>query len=251
MNADLRLALSLADDADAITKKFYGSADLSVRTKTDRSPVSEADEAAETLIRQRLTREKPSDGIVGEEFGVTGTGARRWIIDPIDGTRNYVRGVPVWATLIALEEDRRIVAGVVSAPAMNRRWWASAGDGAFADGRRIHVSAVDRVTSAFVGYPSISDFEARGLGDSILRLLRACDRSRGFGDFWQHMLVAEGAIDVALEPAVALWDMAPVQIIVEEAGGRFTSLKGEARADGGNALSTNKRLHDEVLSYFP
>ena len=242
--------MSLADEADAITMKSYQSAALSVRTKKDRSPVSEADEAAETMIRERLRQERSSDGIIGEEFGVTGSGARRWIIDPIDGTRNYVRGVPVWATLIALEENGRIVAGVVSAPAMKSRWWASAGDGAYADGRRIQVSAVDRVSAAFVGYPSITDFEARGFGEPILRLLHACDRSRGFGDFWQHMLVAEGAIDVALEPAVALWDMAPVQIIIEEAGGRFTSLHGQPRADAGNALSTNKRLHDEVLTYF-
>jgi histidinol-phosphatase len=250
LNADLRLAMSLADEADTITMKFYESDALSVRTKKDRSPVSEADEKAETILRETLRRERPADGVIGEEFGVTGSGSRRWILDPIDGTRNYVRGVPVWATLIALEEDGRVSVGVVSAPAMKRRWWASTGEGAFADGRRIKVSTIDKVSSAYIGYPSISDFDARGLGEPILQLLRACDRSRGFGDFWQHMLVASGAIDVAIEPVVALWDMAAVQIIVEEAGGRFSSLKGEPRPDAGNALSTNNRLHEEVLSYF-
>ena len=242
--------MSLADEADSITMKFFQADGLTVRTKKDRSPVSEADEEAERVLREILRRERPADGIIGEEFGVTGTDSRRWILDPIDGTRNYIRGVPVWATLIALEEEGRVRVGVVSAPAMKCRWWASAGDGAFTDGRRISVSTIDRVSSAYIGYPSITDFDARGLGEPILRLLRACDRSRGFGDFWQHMLVASGAIDVAIEPTVALWDMAPVQIIVEEAGGRFSSLQGEPRPDAGNALSTNNRLHEEVLSYF-
>ena len=242
--------MSLADQADAVTMQFFQSDGLTVRTKKDRSPVTAADEAAENILRETLRRERPEDGVIGEEGGSTGSASRRWILDPIDGTRNYIRGVPVWATLIALEEEGRITAGVVSAPAMKRRWWASAGQGAFADGRQIKVSTIDKVSSAYIGYPSVTDFETRGLGDQILRLLRACDRSRGFGDFWQHMLVASGAIDVALEPAVALWDMAPVQIIVEEAGGRFSSLKGELRADAGSALSSNKRLHDEVLGYF-
>ena len=247
MNADLRLALSLADAADAITMRHFRRAELAVRTKSDASPVTEADEATERMIRETLANERRDDGIVGEEMGATGSSRRRWIIDPIDGTRNYVRGVPVFATLIALEEDGKPCAGVISAPALHHRWWASAGDGAFCNRHRITVSTTATVRESFLGYDSIADFDAQGLGDQFLKLTRACDRSRGFGDFWSHMLVAEGAIDIAIEPRVAHWDMAAVQIIIEEAGGRFTSLRGEPRADGGSALSTNGRVHDEVL----
>lgn len=247
VQADLAFALSLADAADAITMQYFRAEGLTVRTKSDLSPVSEADEATERAIRDLLKRERPGDGIVGEEFGTTGTTERRWIIDPIDGTRNYVRGVPVFATLIALETRGRIDAGVISAPAMKRRWWASRGDGAFCNGARLRVSAVGALREAFLGYDSITDFTPIDRQAQFLELLRACDRSRGFGDFWAHMLVAEGAIDVAVEPKVALWDMAPVQIIVEEAGGRFTNLAGDARADGGSGVSTNGALHDVVL----
>lgn len=250
VNADLALALSLADAADAITMQYFREPALSVRTKSDQSPVSEADEAAEHVIRDRLTRERPGDGVIGEEFGVTGASTRRWIIDPIDATRNYVRGVPVYATLIALEEQGRMSVGVISAPAIHRRWWASRGDGAFSNGNRMRTSKVAALRDAFIGYDSILDFEQLALSASFLQLLRACDRTRGFGDFWAHMLVAEGAIDVAVEPKVALWDMAPVQIIVEEAGGRFTTLAGETTANGGSGVSTNGVIHDAVLEYF-
>jgi len=246
VNSDLQLALSLADEADKITLKFYRSSGLSVRTKSDRSPVSEADEAAEKMIRERLSRERPGDGILGEEFGDSGAAPRRWIIDPIDGTKNYIRGVPVWGTLIALEEKGRITAGVIAAPAMPRRWWASRGDGAFCDGRRITVSDVPTIAQSFIGYDSVTDFKGEHR-HRFLELLDAVERSRGFGDFWAHMLVAEGAIDIAVEPKVALWDMAAVQIIVEEAGGRFSDLQGRATADGGSALSTNGRVHDQAL----
>jgi histidinol-phosphatase len=214
-----------------------------VRTKADRTPVSEVDEAVERAIRDRLDRERPEDSIIGEEFGKRGESPRRWIIDPIDATRNYIRGIPVFATLIAL--DGHI--GVISAPALNRRWWAARGEGATCDGRPIHVSAVDRFEDAQVGYDSITDFDEAGIGNRFVALLRRCARSRGFGDFWIHMLVAEGAIEIAAEPKVAWWDMAAVQIIVEEAGGRFTSLHGEAAANGGSGISTNGKLHDRVL----
>ena len=247
LNDDLSLALSLAGAADEITMHFFQAAALVVRTKSDRTPVSEADEAVEKMIRGRLARERPDDGIVGEEFGSTGSQRRRWIIDPIDATKNYVRGVPVFATLIGLEEDGRIVAGVVSAPAMNRRWWASRGAGAFCNERPIRVSRVKSLKDASIGYDSITDFDQHQLTDRFLSLARTCARSRGFGDFWAHMLVAEGALDIALEPTVAHWDMAAVQIIVEEAGGRFSTLRGEARPDGGSGVSTNGLLHDEVL----
>jgi histidinol-phosphatase len=243
LNDDLALALSLADSADAITMRWFQAASLVVKTKSDRTPVTEADEAVEKMIRERLARERPSDGIVGEEFGTTGAQSRRWIIDPIDATKNYVRGVPVFATLIALEQRL----GVVSAPAMGRRWWASRGEGAFCNGRRIHVSRAGSLSDAAIGYDSITDFDPHGLTDRFLVLVRSCARSRGFGDFWSHMLVAEGALDIAVEPAVAHWDVAAVQVIVEEAGGRFTDLRGEARADGGSAVSTNGLLHDSVL----
>lgn len=243
MHADLALALSLADAADEITMHFFRSASLSVRTKSDRTPVSEADEAAERAIRERLARERPDDGIVGEEFGANGASPRRWIIDPIDATKNYVRGIPVFGTLIALENE----VGVISAPALGRRWWAARGDGAFCNGRPIRVSSVDAVERAQLCYDDVVGFEQFALGEKFLALLRRCGRSRGFGDFWSHMLVAEGAAEIAVEPQVALWDMAAVQVIVEEAGGRFTNLAGEARADGGSGVSTNGVLHDEVL----
>lgn len=247
MDADLQLALSLADAADAITMKFFRSSGLAVRTKSDRTPVSEADEAAERMIRERLQGERPDDGIVGEEFGTSGAARRRWIIDPIDATKNYVRGVPVFGTLIALEENGRMKTGVIAAPSLHRRWWAAAGSGAFCNGTRLSSSRVSTLADASIGYDSITDFDPPGLTDKFTALLRACSRSRGFGDFWIHMLVAEGAMDIAVEPQVALWDMAAVQLIVEEAGGRFTNLRGEPRADGGSAVSTNGLLHDAVL----
>ena len=243
MNDDLRLALQLADAADEITLRHFQSSTLSVRTKSDRTPVSEADEAVERAIRSTLERERPGDGIVGEEFGSSGSHARRWILDPIDGTKNYIRGIPVFATLIALEG----MAGVVSAPALGRRWWACRGQGAFCNGAPIHVSSRGSLAESQLCYDDFAGFEKAGCGLQFLELTRQCARSRGFGDFWSHMLVAEGAAEIAVEPQVAHWDMAPIQIIVEEAGGRFTSLRGDARADGGSGLSTNGIVHDLVL----
>lgn len=254
MNPDLRLALELADAADAITLRHFQSTTLAVRTKVDLSPVSEADEAVERLLRERLAVERPEDGIVGEEFGTSGDAARRWVLDPIDGTKNYVRGIPVYATLIALVEhdrpDARPTLGVVSAPAMERRWWASRGEGAFCNGRAIHASRIGELEQAHIAYDSITDHDKHGSSEAMLALIRACNRARGFGDFWSHMLVAEGAIEIAVEPFVAPWDMAAVQPIVEEAGGRFTDLHGRARFDGGSGLSTNGLLHERVLESF-
>lgn len=244
LNADLALALSLADAADEITMRFFRSSHLSVRAKSDRSPVSEADEATERMIRDRLAADRPSDAILGEEFGTSGSNARRWIIDPIDATGNYIRGVPVFATLIALEDANGLVTGVVSAPALHRRWTATRNRGAFCNGATIHVSNVEKLGDVFLGYDSVTDFAD---GDEFVSLLRSCHRTRGFGDFWAHMLVAEGALDAAIEPRVAHWDMAAVQIIVEEAGGRFSNFAGERRADGGSGLSSNGRVHDAIL----
>ncbi|HYM59547.1 MAG TPA: inositol monophosphatase family protein [Thermoanaerobaculia bacterium] len=249
MNADdLALALSLADAADAMTLPHFVAGDYSVRTKSDRTPVSEVDEAVERMLRERLERERPDDGIVGEEEGVRVAGKRRWILDPIDATKNYIRGVPAYATLIALQDAGRVIAGVVSAPALGRRWWASAGAGAFCNGLAIHVSSVASFAKAYLSYDGINDFDKAGLSEQFIDLARRFGRTRAFGDFWSHMLVAEGAIDVAIEPEVALWDLAALQVIVEEAGGRFTNLAGEARPDGGSAVSTNGILHDEVLA---
>jgi histidinol-phosphatase len=242
MNADLALALALADAADEITMRWFRSSALNVRTKADLSPVSAADEEVERTLRERLQRERPDDGIVGEEYGVTGTSPRQWILDPIDGTKNYVRGVPVFGTLIALAENGRSTVGVVSAPALSRRWWASAGGGAFCNGAALRVSRTERLEEAFLSI----DFT----DEPYLSLARRCGRTRGFGDFWAHMLVAEGAIDITAERPVSPWDMAAVQIIVEEAGGRFTDLQGNARFDGGSGMSTNGLLHDAVLECF-
>jgi histidinol-phosphatase len=240
MNDDLRLALALADAADAITMRSFQST-FAVRTKADRTPVTEVDEAVERAIRATLERERPNDGIVGEEFGTGRPGfspARRWIIDPIDATKNFIRGIPVFGTLIALDGQ----VGVVSAPALHRRWWAARGEGAFRNGAAIHVSSIDAIGEAMLAGLEIDD--------RVLALARACKHVRGFGDFWQHMLVAEGACEIAIDPVVAHWDVAAVQIIVEEAGGRFTTLGGDARADGGSGVSTNGVLHEEVLRYF-
>jgi len=240
---DLALALELADVADAITLERFRAADLVVETKPDLTPVTEADRAVEEAIRERLARERPHDAIVGEEFGETAGAARRWIVDPIDGTKNYVRGIPVWATLIALQGE----AAVVSAPALHRRWWAGRSSGAFADGHPIHVSAVGELGDAQLLWSGIEDWEAIGRGDAVLDLARRCWRSRGLGDFWQYMLVAEGAAEIALDPEVSLWDLAAPQLIVEGAGGRFTDLSGVSRPDGGSGIATNGLLHQAAL----
>jgi histidinol-phosphatase len=242
MNPDLELALRLADRADEITMRYFRT-EFAVRTKADRTPVTEVDEAVEQMIVDHLWQERPHDGILGEELGARGGATRRWIIDPIDATKNFIRGIPVFATLIALENEL----GVVSAPALGRRWWASRGDGAFCNGAPIRVSAVSDLAAAQIGYDDVAGFEKANLGEQFLSLQRRCGRARGFGDFWTHMLVAEGAIEIAVEPEVAHWDMAAVQVIVDEAGGRFTNLAGEPRADGGSGVSTNALLHDAVI----
>jgi histidinol-phosphatase len=231
-----------------ITREWFRAADLVVETKPDLTPVSEADRVVERAIRARLAIDRPGDAILGEEFGTEGDGTRRWIIDPIDGTKSFVRGVPIWATLLALEIDGRMSVGVASAPALGRRWWAAHGSGAFANGEPIRVSQVSTVEDALLCYTSSPTFDQFGLGEQFRSLAGACWAARGFSDFWGHVLVAEGTADLAVEPVMNLWDNAAIQVIVEEAGGRFTDLSGVATADGGNALSTNGRLHDDVLA---
>jgi len=247
---ELQLALELADAADAITVSRFRAVDLRVTSKPDLTPVSEADESVERAIRARLARERPTHAVVGEEYGAEGDSEWRWIVDPIDGTKNYVRGVPIWGTLIALQRGGDVVVGVVSAPALGRRWWATRGGGAFAAGVPIHVSEVADLGDAFVTFAGYGTFRTGGRGEQLDTLLERSWRVRAFGDFWQHMLVAEGAADVAIDPEVSLWDLAALQVIVEEAGGRFSDFAGRAMPDGGSGVSTNGRLHDEVLAIF-
>lgn len=252
---DLATALALADAADALTLPRFGALDLQVETKPDLTPVSDADLACETLLRERIGTALPDDRILGEEFGGEALAVgRQWIIDPIDGTKNFVRGVPVWATLIALIDDGVPVVGVVSAPALGRRWWASAGGGAFTvgpesdDPRRIGVSSVGELADASLAFSSLSGWADRGLREQFVALTDEVWRVRGFGDFWNYCLVAEGAVDIAAEPEVSLWDLAAVDVLVREAGGRFTNLDGEPGPRGGSAVATNGRLHEDVLA---
>ena len=253
LDDDLALAHELADAADSITLDRFGAVDLVVESKPDLTPVSDADRAVEQAIRSRLAVSRPGDAVLGEEDGETGTGPRRWVVDPIDGTKNFVRGVPVWASLVALQVDGQVVVGVVSAPALGRRWWAARGLGAFAGGslsqaRRLQVSAVSSLADASVAYSSLTGWEEQGRLPGLLQLSREVWRTRAYGDFWSHVMVAEGAVDVSFEPEVSLWDLAPLQVVVEEAGGRLTDLSGRARADGGSAVCSNGLLHDEVLA---
>jgi histidinol-phosphatase len=249
---DLALALALAADADELTLARFRAEDLVVETKPDLTPVTEADRGVEQLVRERLAAARPGDAVLGEEMGTSGEGPRRWIIDPIDGTKNYVRGIPVWATLLALEVEGRIEVGVVSAPALQRRWWASRGQGAFVEEsggtRRLRVSAVRQLADAQLSLAGMEDWIGIGRLDDVLELVRACWRSRGFGDLWSYMLVAEGAADVGLDAEANLWDLAAAMVIVEEAGGRFTDLGGAPRPDGGDAIATNGLLHDAALA---
>jgi histidinol-phosphatase len=252
---DLRLAHVLADDADSTSTSRFQAVDLRVDTKPDLTPVTDADRAVEEGIRRTLGRARPRDAVLGEEEGSTGFSQRRWVVDPIDGTKNFVRGVPVWATLISLMVEDEVVVGVVSAPQLNRRWWAMKDGGAFT-GRSLfkstqcHVSDVSRLQDASMSYSSLDGWDERGRLDDFLSLARRCWRTRAYGDFWSHMLVAEGSVDFAAEPELELHDMAALDVIVREAGGRFTSLDGRDGPRGGNALASNGILHDTVLGFL-
>jgi histidinol-phosphatase len=242
--------LSLADAADKISTKWFRSKDLPVEAKPDDTPVSIADREVEEKLRKMIAKKHSDSGIIGEEFGVheASDGGTRFVIDPIDGTKNYVRGVPVWATLIALECDGAYEVGVVSAPALGYRWWGVRGVGAFRNGDEIHVSDTATIEDAFLSSDSYTTFEKRHSGPANWNALtKRVARSRGFGDFWSHMLVAEGAIDIAVEPEVTLWDLAASSVIVEAAGGRFTDLAGNPGPGGGSVIATNGVLHDEVV----
>lgn len=253
---DLALAMRLADAADSITLARYQSMDLVVTTKPDNTPVTDADKASEEAIRALLKSHRPDDGIVGEEFGEDSAGAQRyWVIDPIDGTKNFLRGVPTWATLIGLIEKQSdgsevVVVGVVSAPALFRRWYASEGNGAFVSlnggaPKKISVSQVSDIKDASISYSDFIGWDERL--KPFQEILESAWRTRGIGDFWSHMLVAEGAVDVAIEPKLAIWDMAALDIIVREAGGRFTNTAGVNGSLGGSGLSTNSVIHQKIV----
>ncbi len=263
MSADLDFAAGLADLADELALARFGAADLGVETKPDLSPVTEADRAIEKALRERINAEQPGDSVLGEEEGSSGAGGRRWILDPIDGTRNYTRGIPIFATLIALEVEGEVELGLVSAPALGRRWWAERGSGAYRSDGPIHVSGVAKLEDATtsIGWgrrTKVSEIErleyavvSFELSEGIERLAPLATRAwhtRSFGDFWQHMLVAEGSVDVAIDPAVKIWDCAPLKIIVEEAGGKFSDMSGRSLIDGGSGVSTNGLLHAEALA---
>ena len=247
---DLALALELADAADAITLDRFEASDLKVKSKPDMTPVSDADVAVEEVLRERLAEARPGDSIVGEEFGgETVFEGRQWVIDPIDGTKNFVRGVPVWATLISLLVDGQPVLGVVSAPALARRWYAAQGSGAwrtFNKGglKRLEVSHVGELADASLAMSSLEGWKARGLQENFIALTERTWRLRGYGDFFGYCLVAEGAVDIAAEPEVSVWDLAALSVLVTEAGGTFSSLSGEPGPHGGDAIATNGLLHD-------
>jgi len=266
---DLAFAHALADLADAISLDRYQAQDLVVTTKPDSTPVTDADRAVETAIREAISTHRSDDGLVGEEFGSDkGASTRYWVIDPIDGTKNFMRGVPIWATLIALVQidssgNEEVIVGVVSAPALSRRWSAARGLGAYVrfnsqdvfsddlesnevNEKRIKVSKVSSLSDASISY---SDFVGWGSRlEPFQKMLNSAWRTRAIGDFWSHMLVAEGSIDVALEPSLALWDMAALEIIVREAGGVFTDLSGHNGPFGSSAVTSNGLLHNEVIN---
>jgi histidinol-phosphatase len=254
---DLALAHVLADTADSIAMARFRAQDLKVAEKPDLTPVTDADTAVEKALRATLQRTRPRDGVLGEEYGASvapaGPSQRQWVLDPIDGTKNFLRGVPIWGTLIALMDDNEPVVGLASAPALNRRWWAAKGLGAYA-GRHtaaatpIHVSGVSRMADASFCYSELAGWEEAGRLDAMLDITRRVWRSRAYGDFYGYMLVAEGAVDIMVEPELSLWDLAALVPIVTEAGGTFTDLSGRPGPGGGSAVATNGKLHDEIIN---
>lgn len=249
---DLELALELAEIADAISLARFRALDLHVETKPDRSPVTDADRAVELAIKEVLEAKRPGDGIVGEEFGNSGSTTRKWIIDPIDGTANYMRGVPVWATLIALSVDGKAVVSVVSSPALGRRWWAAPGiaktsdiDGSIRD---LKVSAIADLENASLSYNNIQPWDTYGYLDRLIALSRKVWRTRAYGDFYSYMLLAEGSLDIVAEHDLKLYDIAALVPIVEQAGGRFSAINGPLTEETSSVLATNNSLHETALT---
>ena len=251
-DADLALALRLADAADAQSFPRFDAADLVVSTKADNSHVTDADLATERAIREILAVERPEDGIFGEEFGAEGDTHRQWIIDPIDGTANFLRGVPLWGTMIALAIDGVPQVGVVSMPALGRRWWASSGAGAWtntqSEPRRLQTSAVSSLDDASVSFQSIGQWTASGHRDQLLTLSDRVWRDRAYGDVYAYMLLAEGRVDMVAEFDVKEYDIAAAVAIVREAGGRMTSFDGVETISARSTLATNGILHDAFLT---
>ena len=250
---DLAVALVLAAEADLISIDRYRAQDLDVQLKPDRSHLTDADTRVERLIRDRLASARPGDAVLGEEFGTDGDSSRQWIVDPIDGTTNFVRGVPIWGTLLALVVDGVPQVGVVSAPALGRRWWGATGLGAFVrEGhdapRRLSVSGIGELAESTLSYNSLKGWDEAASLDRLIALSRAVARTRAFGDLWSYMLVAEGAIEIAAEFDLKPWDIAALVPIVREAGGRVTSLAGtEDDLAAGHVLATNGLVHQDVL----
>jgi len=252
LSAELDLALRLADAADAVSMARFDAADLDIRVKPDATHVTEADLATERAIRDILEAERPSDGIFGEEFGSSGDAARQWIIDPIDGTANYLKGIPMWATLIALVIDGVPRVGVVSQPAIGRRWWGATGLGAWTatpsgEATRLQVSDVDALDRASVSFQSIGQWDEVGRVDDLIRLTRAVWRDRGYGDAWPYMLLAEGRLEMVAEFGVKEYDIAPYVPILQEAGGRFTAVDGTHTLSDRSGIATNGILHDAFI----
>jgi histidinol-phosphatase len=258
LQSDLSFARELADMADAISMDRFRSVDLVVTTKPDMTPVSDADRAVETALRAAIADSRAGDSVRGEEFGTEGDSVRQWIIDPIDGTKNYVRGVPIWATLISLAIDGVPVVGVVSAPALGTRWWGATGQGAFVNerlgspnseqARRIHVSRVSELADASISLSGLTRWENAGKLPQLLELTREVWRTRDYGDMWPYMMVAEGLLEASGEYDLQVYDMAALVPIVREAGGTFTSVDGDDGPWHGSALATNGLLHDRVIA---
>ena len=250
---DLSLALALAGDADLISLDRFAALDLVVTAKPDRTPVTDADQAVERSIRSGIEAARPGDSILGEEYGTQGSGSRQWIIDPIDGTANFLRGVPIWGTLISLAIDGVPVVGVVSAPALGKRWWAATGHGAWGartgeQATRLEVSRVNELENASISYNSIQGWDQAGRLDGVVALTREVWRARAIGDMWAYMLLAEGSLDLVTELDLKPYDMAALIPIVEEAGGRFSAVSGERGPWHGTALASNGRVHDAALA---
>jgi histidinol-phosphatase len=244
---EIAFARALADEAGAIAMSFFGG-EFDVHQKADLSPVTEADLAVEAMIRERLAERFPNDAVLGEEQGLAGDADRVWVVDPIDGTKNFSDGVQIWANLIALVDAGEPVVGVVNAPALGERYEAVKGSGARLNGERIVTSRADRVGRAFVIHADVPDWIDGPSGEALVDLLRGARRTRGFGDFWGHMLVARGAADVMFEPELATWDWAALAVVVREAGGSITAFDGGPLAHGGSVLTTNGLLHDEIVA---
>lgn len=250
---DLAFALELADIADSISLPRFRAADLTIETKPDRTYVTDADQAVERALRERIEQQRPDDSFFGEESGRTERGSRRWILDPIDGTANFLRGVPNWATLIALEVDGVPTVGVVSAPGFGARWWAETGGGSWGqpageDPRKLQVSGVHELEHASLSFQSIEQWDLAGYLTPLIALSRAVWRDRAYGDMWSYMLLAEGLVDIVAEFDVKPYDLAALVPIIREAGGQFTDIDGSESAWNGSSLATNGALHDAVIS---